>query len=116
MLSMIFWLIVGHMMADMALQSDTMSKGKNRHRKSDYIPEGQKYVACWPYFLCSHAMIHGGAVALVTGSVLLGTLEAMTHWVIDFFKCDNVYNPHVDQALHGLCKIVWIVLWSCGIK
>ncbi len=110
MILLIFKLLFGHAIADFALQSDAMSKGKNRNKKPEYIPKGQKYIPCWSYWLSSHAFIHGGMVYLATGSLLCGIIETVAHWVIDFIKCENITNPHHDQFLHILCKIVYVFI------
>ena len=102
-----FLLMVGHALADFSLQSDAMAKGKNRHRKPDYIPDGQKYVPCWHYWLTAHALIHGGIVYVLTGDIRLGLAETVLHWVIDFAKCENWTNPNVDQVLHLMCRVVY---------
>lgn len=109
-LELLFKFLVGHALADMALQSDAMSKGKNRNKKPDYIPPGQKYVACWPYWLSAHALIHGGAVYIITGNLFLGIFETVAHWLIDFAKCENKTNPHTDQLLHFICKLIYIAI------
>lgn len=109
MIALFFKLLIGHAVADFALQTDTIAKGKNRHRKTD-PPPGQKYVPCWPFFLSAHALIHGGAVTIATGSLLLGLFETIAHWLIDFGKCDNWYGVYTDQALHLGCKICWVLL------
>ena len=104
-----FLLLVGHALADFALQGPAMAKGKNRHRKTD-PPPGAKYQPTWHYWLSAHALIHGGAVYLVTGSVWLGIAETIAHTVIDFGKCENWYGIHTDQAAHIGCKIIWTLL------
>lgn len=109
MFQTLFELLAAHALADFALQSDAMAKGKNRHNRPEYIPEGQKYIPCWPYWLTAHALIHGGAVYLVTGSLWWGLTETVLHWFIDFIKCEGVTNPHVDQALHLWCRIWYAV-------
>lgn len=107
-----FYLIAGHALCDFALQSSDMAKGKNRHAVVDpsKIPPGQKVMTVWPYWLSSHALIHGGAVALITGIWWMGLAEAGIHWVIDFAKCENWTGIHTDQALHVACKLLWVGL------
>lgn len=113
MLTMFFWLMVGHAVADFWAQSDSLAKMKNRHRDpSQFCPPGQKPQKMWVYALTAHALMHGAAVAIVTGNVGLGVAETAAHWVIDFGKCDNWYGIHVDQALHILCKVAWLVVIS----
>ena len=109
MSELLFYLIVGHAIADYPLQSDWMAKHKNRHVKSE-PPPGQKQQAVWPCVLTAHALVHGGFVAVITGIWWLGLLEAIVHWVIDFFKCEGKYGIYTDQALHIVCKIVWLVI------
>ncbi len=109
-LTILWWLIVGHALADFSLQTDVMAKGKNRHNRTA-PPPNQKFFPCWPYWLTAHALIHGGAVALVTGQALLGVLETVFHWAIDFAKCEGWTDVNQDQALHALCKVAWVVCW-----
>jgi len=109
---MLFQLIVGHAVADFALQSDAMASEKCRHSDTPL----QKSVP-WYYWLSAHALIHGGAVFVVTQSVALGVAETVLHWWIDFGKCSRWFNIHVDQALHVACKVAWwavAVFWPLG--
>lgn len=109
---LLFHLIAGHALADFALQSDAMAVGKNRNRPVDpaKIPPGQKPQTVWPYWLASHALIHGLVVSLITGVWWLGALEAVVHFCIDFAKCESWTGIHTDQALHVACKVLWTVL------
>lgn len=100
-------LIMGHALADFALQNPDMARLKNRHSKPANVPAGQKITPCWFYFLTSHALIHGGVVWLITQSWQFAFAETMAHWLIDFAKCENWTNPHTDQLCHVLCKIIW---------
>jgi hypothetical protein len=128
MLHMFFWLLVGHAVADFALQNDFVAKFKSS--KAMWPPgsikehfrgstgeldvriamPGVRREIIWPWVLGSHALIHGGAVALVTGKPLLGVFEAVAHAVIDHCKCNDYIDFHVDQALHLACKVVWLIL------
>jgi len=109
MIELLFKLFVAHAIADFALQSEAMNKGKNRHRKQDNIPQGQKEIQCWPYWLTAHALINGGAVYLATGSVLVGLIELALHWIVDFAKCENWTGIHDDQFFHACCKIFYLL-------
>jgi len=106
----LFLLIVGHAVADFALQTPLMAKLKSRHNKPTEIPKGQKYVPTWGFWLSAHGLIHGGAVYFVTGSVWLGIAETINHCLIDFIKCENITNPYVDQLLHYITKIFYVLL------
>lgn len=104
----LFYLIAGHALADFALQSDTMAKGKNRHRfDPSVVPPGQKPQVAWPYWMAAHSLIHGLAVAVITGVWWLGLAESILHFGIDVMKCENLTGIHTDQALHVWCKLAW---------
>jgi hypothetical protein len=105
-----WWLLVGHAIMDFWAQSDALAQMKNRNRPNTRVPTGQKAQVMWPYALTAHALHHGAAVAVVTGSVPLGIAETVAHWLIDFGKCENYYGIHVDQAMHIVCKIAWSAL------
>jgi len=104
---MLFYMIAGHALMDFSLQNDTMALEKNRHRDSPM----QKSVP-WYYWLTAHALIHGGTVGYITGSIHLGIAETIIHWIIDFGKCEKWYNIHVDQFLHIACKVVWYLIMT----
>lgn len=110
LLELLLALLMAHCLADFALQSPEMGKGKNRNRPIENVPPGQVVTAVWPYWLTAHAGVHGLFVYLVTGSILVGCLEWVAHWVIDFCKCENLLTVHQDQALHAACKVVWVLL------
>jgi len=59
--------------------------------------------------------MHGGAVALATGSVMLGALETVAHFFIDLAKCRNMTNPGQDQVIHLGCKALWLGLWAASL-
>lgn len=107
-LQMFLKLLMGHALADFALQPDTMAKGKNRHNQTT-PPPGQKYVPCWPYWLAAHALIHGGVVWLITNSPVFACFETLFHFLADGLKCEGVTNPHEDQALHVTTKVIYSV-------
>ena len=111
-----FILCLGHFVADYPLQSDFISKGKNRFRPVDpaSIPPGQVPMTVWPWVLTAHAATHGTAVLIVTGSPLLALLELISHWLIDYGKCANRYGIHADQTMHIACKLLWAVLFMAG--
>lgn len=106
MIELFFKLLIGHALADFSLQHDPMAKGKNRHNRT-MPPLGQKYVPCWYYWLTAHALIHGGVVWIITGSMTFGIIETLIHWIADFMKCDNLTSPNTDQAIHIGSKLVY---------
>jgi hypothetical protein len=102
-------LLIGHAFADFVLQSGDMARGKRRHFYYP-VPDGQRTQIVWPYWLASHAIMHGTMVLLFTRQPLLGLAEALAHAAIDFGKCEGKFGVHTDQFLHVLCKLVWITL------
>lgn len=99
----LFLLLAGHALADFSLQTDWMAKYKNRN-----LSEDNPY---WFYALSAHALIHGLMVYLVLQNILFAILETVFHWAIDFSKSDDMFNFHVDQILHLICKILWVCLF-----
>ena len=112
MIELIFCLLCGHALADFSLQSNAMATGKNRHCGVDNVPPGQKYTPCWFYWLWAHALIHGMMVMFFVPSryaYLYGIVATILHFIIDFVKCENWINPHIDQALHILTLVGIII-------
>jgi hypothetical protein len=103
-------LVVGHAVADYPLQGEFLAKAKNRFARVPGVP--------WYQALGAHAAIHGGMVGCITGSLLLGVLEFVSHLVIDDLKCGKRIGYNADQALHVLCKLVWVALlaWTGPIS
>ncbi len=99
--SLFLMLCLAHCVADFGLQSDRMATEK--------CP-GHDVVLRWPWWLVSHAGIHGFFVAWITGVPLLGLAELVIHVVIDYAKCRHLYRIAMDQALHLFCKLIWTVL------
>lgn len=74
------------------------------------LPNGQKFVNCWFYWMSAHALIHGGVIILIFPDFwYLGVIEMIVHFIIDFMKCQNKLNPHQDQFLHLLFRIMYLV-------
>lgn len=110
MLFILFWLLVGHALCDYPLQGDWLSRAKNP--ALSLVP-GE---SIWIGALSCHAMIHAGAVALVTQSLFLGALEFVAHFVIDLAKCGGRLSYNADQTLHVLCKLAWCALLIAGLQ
>ena len=112
-LPVFFQMVIGHAVSDFVLQPDAMGFGKNRNNDAQRT-KGALFPH-WYYWMTSHALVHGGAVYIITGSATLGLLETVLHWMIDFAKCEHWFNVHVDQSLHILCKILYCVLIVTGV-
>jgi hypothetical protein len=96
----LFWLLVLHALCDYPLQGDYLSRAKRRGASD----------TPWWIALTWHALIHAGAVALVTGQLSLGLAEFVLHLAIDYAKCNNRFGFTTDQALHVACKGLWAIL------
>lgn len=107
-LILFFKLLISHALCDFALQTPSMASGKNRNiRPIDHaLPPGQTLSTVWPYWLTSHALIHAGGVLLVTNNMAASLLQFVSHWVVDFMKCESFTNVHIDQSLHLLFLLV----------
>ena len=110
---LMFLLLTGHALVDFTFQTEWIAKAKNRHAgpPASYDPKLHGPVEkIWPYVLTAHALQHGLAVFLITGSLGLGIAETAAHWAIDFGKCEKWYGIHADQWAHIVCKVAWAVL------
>ena len=92
-------LVFSHALGDYPLQNDFMARGKNWNTPVPGVP--------WYHLLGAHSIIHGGLTGMVTGSLLIGVLETIMHFVIDSLKNRGITSTHSDQALHIACKVVW---------
>lgn len=101
-LAVFFALAVGHAIADFPLQSEYLAKQKNRHL-ADSKEE-------WVVALTAHALIHAGAVWLITGSMLCGVVELVLHALIDLGKSERKFGLLADQMLHLVCKLGYVLL------
>lgn len=103
---LLFKLLVGHAIADYALQGDTMAKYKRRSNHG-----GTAIGVPWYWWLGAHAFIHGGLVYVATATLSCACFEVIAHTLIDFGKCENRYGRHamlIDQSLHVACKILYV--------
>lgn len=100
----LFWMLVGHAVADYPLQGDWLSNAKN---PTKILVAGE---TIWPLALASHAIIHAAAVMLATGSPWLAGAEFFAHFAIDLGKCRGWLSYNADQMLHIACKVVWSVI------
>ena len=100
-LTLLFWLLVAHAVCDYPLQGDFLAKAKNHTAPIPGID--------WWIALAAHSAIHAGAVAYITGSVLIGVWEFFAHFCIDHAKCAGETSFRTDQLLHVLCKVAIVV-------
>lgn len=104
---LLFLLIAGHFLADYPLQGQFLAEAKNPHTEL-----GRTH---WLHALTAHSAIHGGLVALLTGSVLLGLAETIVHWITDWMKCEGFINFNQDQFIHIVCKVIWFIIFMAWV-
>lgn len=102
--AMIVALVLAHLVADYTLQGDNVATGKNRNL------DPAKFGVPWYYWMAGHAATQALLVGFICNSMLFGMIEFVLHFVIDTGKCEKKYGIHVDQALHIICKIAYVVL------
>lgn len=75
------------------------------------LPDGQKFINCWFYWLSAHALIHGGVIMMVFPEFwYLGLIEIISHFTIDSLKTHNKINIHADQIMHLWWKIMYLII------
>ena len=102
-LAVLFALVIIHAVADYPLQGAYMAQQKTRHQ-ADSSSE-------WFVALSAHCLIHAGGVWLITGNIYMGLIELVLHSLIDTGKSQNRYGLLVDQCLHVLCKVGYVIFW-----
>lgn len=105
--TLLFLLMTAHALADYPLQGPFLSEAKNRHTAVGKV--------FWPHALTAHAVIHGGFVLVLTGSIWLALAEVVIHWVTDFLKCENCVTLNTDQFIHVACKVAWALIAGAGL-
>lgn len=99
---LLFWLLVGHCLADYPLQGDFLARAKNHRDPLPGIP--------WQICLAAHALIHAGAVVHFVDNIWIGAAEFVAHCIIDWLKSEKITTFAVDQFLHVICKVAWVWL------
>lgn len=107
----IFILLFLHALGDFALQSDVMSREKNRHNRAPtYMPSGQKPKKTWVYWLIAHAFIQGGLIYVFFPILPIAVFEVVSHFIVDYLKCENITSPHHDQLIHVILRIIYSII------
>ena len=115
-LTLFFALCIGHALGDFPLQGDFLARGKNRHLPSPILADGDRSPKrVWIYCLTYHAIIHAGLVWIISGSVVIGLIEFVVHWIIDAMKSENAFGFEADQLLHLATKLAYVTLIWAGV-
>lgn len=91
-------LLCAHFLLDFGIQGDFVAKYKAR------IVDDKDNVF-WKWVLTAHAASHTLPVLILTQSVILGLVMFVSHFIIDFLKCEKKLNFNQDQTLHILIII-----------
>ena len=92
-----FALMCAHALCDFQLQNGAMYERKASG-------EGDWYI-----WMLAHALICGGGVYAVTGSLFLGITETVAHFIIDTWKANDRIGLHADQFLHISFRIIYVI-------
>ena len=108
-LILFFNLVIGHCVGDYVLQPGPMSAAKSR--KNNLKEQYGESFPHWYYWLTAHALTHAGIVILLTGNYLFAILETISHWLIDYAKCEKWINIHQDQIGHMIFKVIYCIIF-----
>lgn len=89
-----------HFIMDYPFQGDFLAKFKSRHALGD------DHNPFWIHCLTAHSAIHAFPYLALFGNVYAAGIMFVTHWIIDFLKCENYYSIHVDQILHIIVIVI----------
>lgn len=103
----LFLLICFHFLFDYPLQGDFIAKFKAR--TVDGKPN-----EFWLHCLTAHSFMHALPILIVTGSVQLAAFMVISHWMIDFAKCENKISLNLDQFLHLIVITIISFLFFIG--
>jgi len=98
----LFLLLLAHFVCDHPLQTDFVARHK--------CPKATLGAVPWYYVMLGHCATHAAAVYLVTWRPILAALELVTHFAIDWAKCEGRFGIHTDQLIHVGGKVVWVGL------
>lgn len=95
-----------------------MALGKNKWQPLPFTP--------WYWPMYCHCLIHGlfvfisiflvfaiFGIPLITSSIVatyFGITELVCHFIIDCIKCKKMINYDMDQILHIVCKIFYVIM------
>ncbi|CAN5879069.1 hypothetical protein BH11VER1_BH11VER1_20640 [soil metagenome] len=106
-LTLLFALVIGHVLGDYPLQGEYLALNKNRHYRPTHGIEQPK--GLWIHCLGAHCLIHAGLVWLISGRLVFGLIEFVLHFIIDAYKCEKKTSFHTDQFLHVSCRVGYVV-------
>lgn len=99
---LLFAFTIGHAVADYPLQGDYLAREKVRSQAAG--------LASWVMALSAHALVHAGAVWLISGSMGMAAAELSLHWLIDLAKGERRIGLVTDQLMHLACKAGYVLV------
>lgn len=101
-LIMLSTLLCCHFLLDFAIQGDFVAKFKARNVDNNHN-------SMWKWVLTAHAASHTLPVIILTQSLLFGGIMFLSHFIIDFLKCEQKLNFNQDQTLHII--VILLITW-----
>lgn len=108
MISLLWQLLCGHVLADYVFQPEVMARWK---KPGAIVPQE---AGRWWWWMMAHSLVNGCFVSSITGSTGLGMAEAVIHGFTDYSKCRGWLSPNMDQLIHIGCKVLWAYMASKG--
>lgn len=99
---LLFYLLVGHALADYPLQGDFLARAKNRVTPVPGVP--------WWQAMTAHCLIHAGVVMWWTEVWWMAAAEFVVHFAVDDMKVRGKLTYNQDQMLHVVCKVLYVVM------
>jgi hypothetical protein len=105
----LFLLAAGHALMDFPLQGEFLAHCKSR-RHLMQLGDPALPPSSWIVCMVFHCLLHGAAVWVVTGCVLLACIEFVLHALIDILKAEGFTSFNQDQCLHLACKVAYVTI------
>ena len=115
MLKKLFLLSVAHAVGDMALRTFYIDAFKSP-LSVGFGANGQEIPFLWVYVLLAHALINGGCYYYTSGLLLVGLLETVSHFTIDYVSGVGYMPLIADQICHALILFACALYWYSEVK
>ena len=96
-------LILGHFVADFAIQTDTVAINKCPNNSS-------KIKINWAWWMTGHVSMHGLIVFFITGNVLVAAAETIIHFYIDYLKSLKEQGSKGRRQLLQFTRYVTVII------
>ena len=103
-LQLLVTLVLFHFLLDFAIQGDFVAQNKGR-KLLNGNPNPNWYI-----ILTAHSAAHALPVWILTNSYLGLSIVFITHFLIDFTKCEGKLTFLQDQMLHIIVLLVTVLI------